>query len=134
VARTAEVVDGAASGTVQRPGRPGTQWPWLIVLVGLGALKGKAVTELFHYRTALTVVLAVGLASSLLRGSPVAMAVLGAPLLAVVLDPHSVVLGIAVGVGAFVLLLSVFAAIGTLLGVVQDRDRPDATRARRRGH
>jgi hypothetical protein len=83
--------------------------------VALALFKVDALAAVFHHRAEVIVVLGLGFVVSLLRGRPVAMAVTAAPLLALTLAPGSTLLGIAVGLGAFVLLLALFFAIGTVL-------------------
>jgi uncharacterized integral membrane protein len=86
----------------------------MIVGVGLALVKANAAADLVHHRTGLIVALAAALAVSVLRTRPVGIALSGAPLLAFALAPGSTALGIALGFGAFVLLLALFVAIGTV--------------------
>ncbi len=98
-APTTAVERAAAPGELRRAGPRRVGWPWLIVGVGLG------------------------LAFSVLRPRPVGIAMTAAPLLAFTLAPRSTALGIALGLGAFMLLLALFIAIGTVLHARQDQDR-----------
>ncbi len=106
------------------------RWPWLIVGVGVALVKGDALAAVVHHRIELTVLLGLGLAFSVLRTRPVAIAATAGPLLAFTLAPRSTALGIALGFGAFLLLLALFTAIGTVLRARQDQDRADAAGAR----
>jgi hypothetical protein len=63
--------------------------------------------------------------SSALRMRPVGVALTAGPLLAFVLAPGSTALGIAIGVGAFGLLLALFFAVGTVLMARQGHARLD---------
>jgi hypothetical protein len=83
-----------------------------VVLVGL---KAEALSGLLHHRGWVIAILGLGLVSSVLRARLVGIAMTVGPLLAFALDPGSTALGIAVGVGAFGVLLAVFFAVGTLL-------------------
>ena len=96
--------------------------------VGLAILKAHAFMGLLHHRPGVIALLGLGLAFSVLRLQPVTFAVTAGPLLAFVLAPGSTALGIALGFGAFVLLLVLFMAIGTVLRARQLRDRHDASR------
>jgi hypothetical protein len=111
---TTAVERAAVPGEVQR-GRRGGRWPWLIVGIGLALVKSNAIAEVGHHPSELIAVLGVGLAVSVLRTRPVGFAVSAAPLLAFALAPRSTAVGVAVGLGAFVLLLALFVAIGTVL-------------------
>jgi hypothetical protein len=102
------------------------RWPWVIVIVAAAAAKGAVIANVFHHRSGAIVVLAVLAAVSLLRGRPLWLAMFGGPLLAVALHPHPLLLGIAVGVGAFFVLIVLFAALGTALNM------GDALRSRAR--
>lgn len=117
----------AAPGELRRAGRRRAGWPWLIVGVGFGLVKTNAISELLHHRVDTIALLGLGLALSVLRTRPVGSAVTAASLLAFTLAPRSTALGIALGVGAFVLLLATFVAIGTVLRARQDQDRVDAS-------
>jgi len=116
-----------AHGELRRSGRGGVRWPWMIVGVGLALVKANAAADLVHHRTGLIVALAAALAVSVLRTRPVGIALSGAPLLAFALAPGSTALGIALGFGAFVLLLALFVAIGTVLQARQAHDRKDVS-------
>ena len=106
---------------LERPNRSLTtraragRWPWLIVAIGAAALKVDAYASLARHPGELVFLLAAGLAFSLLRPKPVLIAAMAGALFALVLAPHPVGLGIAVGVGAFVLLTVLFFAIATIL-------------------
>ena len=130
-ASTTGVERAAAPGELRRAGRRGG-WPWLIVGVGLALVKANALTEALHYRVAVIVLLGLGLAFSVLRPKPIGIAVTAAPLLAFTLAPRSTVSGVALGFGAFVLLLALFIALGTALHARQGHDRAVASGARSR--
>jgi uncharacterized membrane protein (DUF485 family) len=93
----------------------GTRWPWLIAVVAVVAVKAEAYASLAHDRTGLVIVLTVGLAFAVLRHKPVAIGAFAAGILAFALAPHPVGAGVALGVGAFVLLIALFFAIATVL-------------------
>ena len=102
--------------TETKLGRPrGARWPWLIVAIAVGAFKARGVTEVIHYRAGVIAVLALVLVGSVLRPRPVFIAAATAALLAFALAPHPAGVGIALGVGAFVVLMVLFFAIATLL-------------------
>ncbi len=114
---------GPDSVTPQAVGQSGRRrgWPWLIVAVGLAAGKAHAIAEVLHHRNEVIAVLGVGLAVSVLRIRLMSVAAATAALFALAVDPRSVALGIALGAGAFVLLVVVFFAIATVLHARQDR-------------
>jgi hypothetical protein len=98
----------------------------LIVVVVLALVKANALVAVLHHRAEVLAILGLGLALSVLRQRPVGIAVTAAPLLAFVLAPRSTALGIALGLGVFVLLLAIFTTIGTVLHARQDQDRAGA--------
>lgn len=106
----------SGSGEVVARGRR-TRWPWLIVVVVVGALKVEAYASLLEHRAALIAALAAALVASVIRQrpKPLLIAALGAALFASALAPHPVLAGVALGVGAFVLLVVLFFAISTVL-------------------
>lgn len=85
------------------------------MLIGIGAVKAEAYASAVHHRGALITLCAAGLAASLLRAKPVAVAVFAAGLLAVALAVHPIVLGVGFGFGAFALLIALFFTISTVL-------------------
>lgn len=95
----------------------------MIVGLGLALVKADGLAAVLHHRPEVIAVLAVGLALSVLRPRPLGIAVTAAPLLAFTLAPRSTALGIGLGLGAFVLLLTLFVAIGTVLHAKQGQDR-----------
>ena len=97
-----------------------------MVGVGLVLLKAEALPELLRHRGWVIAILGLGLVSSVLRMRPVAVALTAGPLLAFALAPGSTALGIAVGVGAFGLLLALFFVIGAVLMARQDHGRSRA--------
>ena len=105
-----------SSGEVVARGR-GTRWPWLIVVVVFGALKVDAYASLLEHRAALIGALAATLAASVIRQrpKPLLIAALGATLFASALALHPVLVGVAVGFGAFAVLVALFFAISTVL-------------------
>ena len=104
----------------------GARWPWLVGAVAVGAFKAEGYASLTHHRAGLIVVLAIGLALSVLRPKPVAIAAFAAALLAFGLAPHPLGLGVALGFGAFAVLMVLFFAISTALHLRQRRaGRPE---------
>lgn len=87
----------------------------MVVGVGLLLFKAQALSGVLHHRALVLVILGLGVVSSVLRTRLVGVAVTVGPLLAFALDPGSTAVGIAVGVGAFGLLLAMFFAVGTVL-------------------
>jgi hypothetical protein len=83
--------------------------------LALVALKAEAVAELVHDRVAVIVLVGLGLAFAVLRARPVGIALTAAALVPLAVDPPSLVVGIAVGVGTFVLLMGLFLVIATVL-------------------
>jgi hypothetical protein len=81
----------------------------------VGAVKVEAYASLLHDRGALISVLAVGLVASALRSKPLAMAAFAAGILAFALAPHPALVGVALGFGAFALLIALFFTISTVL-------------------
>jgi hypothetical protein len=104
-----------AASPTRRPGE--RRWPWVVVIVAAASVKGVVIANLFHHRSGWIALLGVLATVSLLRGRPLRLAISAAPLLAVALHPHPLLLGIAVGVGAFFVLIVLFAALGTALNM-----------------
>ena len=104
-----------APGEVRGAGRRRRGWPWAIVGVALALVKADAFRVILHGRVALMALFGVGLVLSVLRPRPVGIAVTAAGLLAFVLAPGSLVLGIGLALGTFVLLLALFFAVATVL-------------------
>jgi uncharacterized membrane protein (DUF485 family) len=99
-----------------RPRRlPGSGRSWIVVGLVAALLKARGLAELLHHRAELIGILGLLVVVSVLRARPILIAVFAAPLVAFALAPSSTALGIAIGVGAFVLLTAAFVAIGTLL-------------------
>jgi hypothetical protein len=117
-------IEAVGAGHSRLARSPQRQWPWLIGGLVLALVKGQALVGQLHHRTALIVFLSLVVARSVLRRSPVALAVLGGALFAFALAPHPIMLGIAVGVGAVVVLLTLFVAIGRVLHARQHRHAP----------
>jgi hypothetical protein len=90
--------------------------------VGLAVVKADGLAAVLHHRVEVIALLGLGLVLSVLRPRPVGIALTAGPLLAFTFGPRSTVLDIAVGFGAFVLLLALFIAIGTVLAARQDPD------------
>ncbi len=84
-------------------------------------VKGSAFNELAHHRGGWIAIFALAATWSLLRAKPVATAFLAAPAVAILVAPHSVLLGITVGFGTLAALIAMFVAIGTLLRLTDDR-------------
>jgi hypothetical protein len=81
----------------------------------VGAVKADAYASLIHHPGGIIAVLAVGLGVAVLRPKPVAIAAFAAGILAFAIAPHPAMLGVALGVGAFVVLMVLFFAISTAL-------------------
>ena len=88
--------------------------------MGVGAVKVDAYASLVHHRGGMLAVLAIGLLGVVLRPKPVGIAAFAAAILALALAPHPFVLGVALGVGAFVVLMTLFFAISTALHARQE--------------
>jgi hypothetical protein len=112
------------SGEVVARGR-GTRWAWLIVVAAAGALKADAYASLLHHRASLIGALAVALVVSVvrLRPRPLLIAALLAAVVATSVALHPAVAGVALGFGAFALLVAACFAISTVLHVSQRRER-----------
>lgn len=126
LARGAGAERAVAPGELRRGERRGVGRLWLIVGVGVALVKADVLVAVLQHRTEVIAVLGLGLAFSVLRPQPVGIAVSAAAMLAFTLAPSSTLLGIALGLGAFVLLLALFIAIGSLLHARQDQDRSHA--------
>lgn len=91
----------------------------------IGAVVVLAKVELYRHLlinpTALIVALAAGGVASVLRTSPIGLAVCAAGLIALIIGPASTLVGIALGVGGFVALMVLFFAVGTILRARQSR-------------
>lgn len=96
----------SGSGEVVARGR-GTRWPWLIVAIAVGAVKVEAYASLLDHRGALIAALVVALVASVvrLRPKPLLIAALVAALAATSVALHPAVVGVALGFGAFALLV-----------------------------
>jgi hypothetical protein len=107
-------VSHPASEPLEQP-RSRRRWPWFIGGAVLLAGKSEGIALAIDHRSTLIVFLALVLAGAVLRPKPVVIAAAVAPLLALGLDPHSLLAGAAVGVSAFVLLMVLFVGIATVL-------------------
>lgn len=115
-------VDKAAPDVRPQPrSRSRAGWPWIVLGVGVTVVKGSALNVLAHHTWGWIAIFAIAATWSLLRAKPVATAFLAAPAVAILVAPHSVLLGITVGFGALVALISMFVAIGTLLRLADAR-------------
>jgi uncharacterized membrane protein (DUF485 family) len=94
---------------------PGGGRSWIVVGLVAALLKARGLAELLHHRAELIGLLGLLVVVSVLRARPILIAVFAAPLLALALAPSSTALGIAIGVGTFLLLTAAFVGIGTLL-------------------
>ena len=106
----------ASSGEVVAR-RRGARWPWLVVVVVVGALKADAYASLIDHRASLIAALAVALVVSVirLRPKPLLIAALTAALVASAVAVHPAVLGVALGFGVFAVLVALFFTISTVL-------------------
>ncbi len=118
-----ELEQPGIGATTTRARTRNRRWPALIGGLVLVALKSETVGRAIVHRGGLIVVLAVVLARSLLRVSPVGIAVAVPLLLALVLGAHSLGLGLGLGFGAFALLTALFFAVSTVLHLRQRRSR-----------
>jgi hypothetical protein len=109
-----------ASKPLDQP-RSRRRWPWFIVGAVLLVAKSEGIAEASHHRSTLIVILALALVGAVLRPRPAVIAVTVAPLLALVLDPHPLLAGLAVGVGVFILLMVIFVGIATVMHARQAR-------------
>ena len=98
--------------------RSGRSWGWGILGVALLAYKLEVVIRLAADHS-WTVVVVCGLAtlSSFLRGNLLRAALWASPLVALAVDPHSPLVGIAIAFGAFFALVACCMAIGALLSI-----------------
>ncbi|HJS96557.1 MAG TPA: hypothetical protein VJ741_19980 [Solirubrobacteraceae bacterium] len=103
-----------SSGEIVARGR-GARWPWLIVVIAVGAANAAPYASLVNHPVRAIVALAVGLGFSILRMKPVAIAAFAAGIVAFALALHPVLAGVGLGVGAFVLLIALFFTISTVL-------------------
>lgn len=95
----------------------------MIVAIAVGAVKVQAYGSLVHHRGALIAALAVALVASVvrLRPKPLLIAALMGALVATTVAPHPVLAGVALGFGAFALLVALFFTISTVLHARQRR-------------
>ncbi len=108
--------------------RGGPRFGWFLVALAAAALKAEAVAKLVVHPYTLVGVLSAGVVASVLRARPAGLAITTAPLIALLVAPASIWLGVALGVGAYVLLMSLFVAIGTVLQAHQDPHRQQPPR------
>jgi hypothetical protein len=109
-------IDKAApDGRPQPRSRSQAGWPWIVVGIGVAVVKGSALNVLAHHTWGWIALFSLAATWSLLRAKPVATAFLAAPAVAILLAPHSLLLGITVGFGTLAALIAMFIAIGTLL-------------------
>ena len=95
-------------------------WPWVIVgvILAAGKLEGLHVVE--HHRTASIVLVAIVLVGSVVRTNVAGVAITAGILLALFLAP-SFLVGAGIGLGLFVMLMTLFYAISTVLHMRQNR-------------
>jgi hypothetical protein len=101
----------------------------------LALTKVEAYRAVFHgvaqHPSEFVVILPLAAAVSLLAARPLAMSLMLAPLVPLLIAPGSAVIGIGIGLGAFLVLVAACVSVGTLLGL---RDaRASRRRARLRG-
>jgi hypothetical protein len=90
-----------ASEPLERP-RSRRRWPWFIGGAVLLAGKSEGIALAIDHRSTLIAFLALVLVGAALRPKPVLIAATVAPLLALALDPHSLLAGVAAGMSALV--------------------------------
>ena len=105
----------------QRAGGRKRGWPWLVGGLALATLKAQAFTGLLHHRVEVIALLGLWLAVCVLRPRPVRFAGAAGALVAFALGHRVTGLSVEVGFATFLVLLSVFLAIGTVL---HHRPRP----------
>jgi hypothetical protein len=118
------VTDLERTGTgadTTRPRKRGRRWPALLGGLVIALLKSEALAKVIFHRGELVAVVAVLLATSLLRVRPVGLAFGTALLVALLLGAHSLGFGLALGFGGFALLMTLFLAISTVLHARQNR-------------
>jgi hypothetical protein len=105
-------------------------WPWVIVGVVLGAGKIEGLEFVEHHRIESIVVVAIGLVGCVLWTNVTGVAIGASILLALFLAPPFFV-GAGIALGLFVMLMTLFYAISTVLHMRQNRfstgDRPPLT-------
>jgi hypothetical protein len=104
--------------------RPRASWPWIAVALVIGVGKTEGFRLLEHHVWGWTIVLGITACWSLLRARPVLTALFGAPAITLLLKPHPVAIGVAVGFATFAVLIAVFVAIGTVLRYRDSRVEP----------
>ena len=87
----------------------------VIVIVLGGFTKASAVSTLVRHPATLCVVAGLVAVLALLRGRPLGAAVAGALIVPVAIQPASVLVGVAIGVGTLLVLVTLFVLIGTVL-------------------
>jgi hypothetical protein len=108
---------------------------WVVLGLVLALTKVEAYRAVFHgvaqHPSEFVVILPLAAAVSLLAARPLAMSLMLAPLVPLLIAPGSAVIGIGIGLGAFLVLVAACVSVGTLLGL---RDaRASRRRARLRG-
>ena len=102
-------------------------WPWVIVGVVLAAGKVEGLHVVEHHRIELIVAVTIGLAWSVLRTNVTVVAVGAGLLLALLLHPPFLV-GAGIGLGLFVMLMTLFYAISAVLHAGQNRSTTGLSR------
>lgn len=105
-------------------------WPWVIVGVVLGAGKLEGLHFVTHHRIESMVAVAIGLVWFVLRPNVTVVAVGAGLLLALLLHPPFLV-GAGIGLGLFVMLMTLFYAISTVLHMRQNRSSTGLSRQAR---
>jgi hypothetical protein len=103
--------------TAPRRSRKGPLWVVLgvVMVAGKASASANLLSGAFHHPRDMFVLLPIMALLSLLGRKPVGMALFLAPLVALVIDPSSPLIGIGIAFGAFLVLLAACVAIGTLL-------------------
>jgi hypothetical protein len=81
----------------------------------LAVVKSEGYRVVLDNRVGVIVALGVVLVFSVLRPKPVRIAVAAAALVALALNPHALMLGVAIAFGALVLLMTLFMAVAAVL-------------------
>ena len=99
------------------------RWPYVLVAVAFGVVKAEGITEMVRHRTGVLVVLALVAVGSLLRVRPVALAAAGGALIAVAIDPASLLVVIGLAVAGSVVIVIALLGLATLLRWQRPRRR-----------
>jgi hypothetical protein len=119
--RTTLVDRPVREGRLERWRGHGERWLGLVALAVAAVVKIDAYRGVVHHRAGIMALLGVALLFSVLRPRPVVFALVAAPFVALALHPHPLLAGLGAGFGAFVLLMTLFFGIATVLHARQHR-------------